>query len=105
MGNGFIASEKLGASVSSTLKRKRKPNKDKPFVEIIWLDANSEDGWTDRDEMLAAPMVISRGWLVKKDKNAYHIAASIADAPDDFDIAQGMTIPRGMVKSFRKLKV
>jgi hypothetical protein len=74
-----------------------------PVVIVTWVDAATENGWTDTDEAhdFVPPQCLTLGYLV-------------ADKPDHLVLAQShggdemgnrWTIPRGMVRDVRTLVV
>lgn len=77
--------------------------KDFPVVIVTWIDAATDNGWTDTDEAhdFVPPECMTIGYLV-------------ADKPDHLVLAQThggnemgnrWTIPRGMVTKVRVLEV
>lgn len=78
-------------------------NKNFPLVIVNWIDAATDNGWTDTDEAhdFTPPACVTVGFLV-------------ADKPDHIVLAQShggdemgnrWTIPRGMVTAMRVLDV
>lgn len=74
-----------------------------PVVIVTWVDAATENGWTDTDEAhdFVPPQCLTLGYLV-------------ADKPDHLVLAQShggdemgnrWTIPKGMVRDVRTLEV
>lgn len=73
-------------------------------MEVEWLDASSEDGWVDHTTDLSPPVMVTRGWLYKDEPSYLVLVNSLSR--DDKEIVGGTnTIPKGMIVSFRKLKV
>lgn len=77
----------------------RPPN---PLMEIIWGDAWNGSSWFRKSEIKCDPLLVATmGYLASENKNGYVLAASVSE--------QGMMcsdffIPRGMVKSVKRLK-
>lgn len=74
------------------------------FAEVVWDDAVSNDGWVEVDAVEPIPRVITRGWVIKDDADKVTLANSIFDNNRQ-TVGGTQTIPRGMIVSFRKLKV
>lgn len=74
------------------------------FVEVVWLDAASHEGWVEVDGDNEPMQIITRGWLIKETSTYIMLAASL-----QVDVAAtvGSTqiIPLGMIVSQRELKV
>lgn len=78
--------------------------KELPFMEVIWLDASSEDGWIDDTTDLAPPVMITRGWLYK-DEEKYLVLVNSLVKEGDGSVGGSNTIPKGMIVSSRMLRV
>lgn len=76
----------------------------KHFLEVEWEDAASNDGWIGKEEDTTPETIISRGWLVKEAEGYVTIAAAI-HKNDDHEYGSTQTIPRGMIRVCRELKV
>lgn len=74
--------------------------KDKPVVKVEWIDAESDARWVDADAIKAmkAPVAVSYGIIVRRDKDVLIIAHSICG--DQYGVN---TIPAGMVKKVTRL--
>lgn len=72
---------------------------DYPLVLVRWLDACSEDGWTDAEHISPPIEVESVGRLVRDEPG--HI--SVAGSTNQHGVACTMTVPRGMVLSIHLL--
>lgn len=78
-----------------------------PIVEIIWDDAASNsETWVDLKDISEPEQVITVGYLVKTTKRAYTVANSVSnEEKHEESVGNTMTIPRGMVVSYRELRV
>lgn len=76
---------------------------DPRFVEVEWIDAISVATWRAPDEMPRVTQCISRGWLIVDEKEQVTLAAT--RQPINGDLGEIISIPRGMVKRMRRLKV
>lgn len=74
------------------------------FVEVIWEDAASNDGWISNTEDTSPEIIISRGWLIRE-TNKYITIASALHCSSAEEIGSTQTIPIGMIVSRRELKV
>jgi hypothetical protein len=74
--------------------------KSNPVVKVEWIDAESDSRWLDTDDIKAmkAPVAVSYGVVVRRDKDVLIIAHSICG--DHFGVN---TIPAGMVRKVTKL--
>ena len=75
-----------------------------PFVEVIWLDHNSDSSWENINDYLrdAAPETcISRGWLIKKTSQYIVIASGLVEA--DESIGGRDLILRSCIESVTEL--
>jgi hypothetical protein len=80
------------------------------YVEVIWEDAVAHnETWVDLStEAVPTLLVLSRGWLVHDDADDSYIsiAASIpAPGCDDQTVGNVTSIPRGMIREMRDIKV
>lgn len=73
------------------------------FVEVKWLDAEATPAWTTATdtEDFKAPLVITRGWLVKKTKKQVILAMGYHG--DSW--LNTFIIPGGMLESLTKLEI
>lgn len=74
------------------------------YMEVIWLDASSEDGWVDHNTDLSPPRMVTRGWLYH-DSETYLVLVNSLSIDDKEIVGGTNTIPKGMIVSSRKLKV
>lgn len=73
-----------------------------PVVEVIWLDAESTQGWEDEDESdHEIPEVMTIGFLIHKSDAGITVAAT---ACKERTTNNRLKIPAGMVKSIRYLR-
>lgn len=77
------------------------------FYEVIWLDAASNsETWVAVSEVTGPEEVITRGWLVKDVPEYVCLASSVSNEDlHNETVGNTLTIPRGMVKSMRELKL
>ena len=73
------------------------------FVEVEWHDAHSTAEWTERKSLPSVTKCVSRGWLLRDDKEAVTLAATLQVENGD-DVGEIVSIPRGMVQKMRTLK-
>ncbi len=74
------------------------------FVEVEWSDCVSTAEWTERKNLPKLTKCVSRGWLLRDDKEAVTLAATLQVENGD-DVGEIVCIPRGMVQKMRTLKV
>lgn len=74
------------------------------FIEVVWDDAVSDDGWVDIKSIEPVTRVVTRGWLVQDIPESITLANSIF-VKDKETVGGSQTIPRGMIFSSRILKV
>lgn len=74
------------------------------FVEVVWNDAASNDGWVELTADTDPQQIITRGWLVKENPNYLVLAASLQIGKAD-TVGSTQIIPLGMIVSQRELKV
>ncbi|SRR6266403_1430523 len=74
------------------------------FMEIVWEDASSNDGWSSQSDDHETETVITRGWVVKQTDKSITLAGSVGPTKDD-TFGSTQTIPCGMIVSKRELKV
>jgi len=84
-------------------KRTRQIKYDFPLVEVIWLDATTHNAWIDIEDVIeevAPALTMTVAFLLKEDASAYYMASTYHDCQANAQI----TVPKGMVKSFRVIK-
>ncbi len=72
------------------------------FVEVRWLDAASESGWTSiHDKDIVAAPCISRGWVMRQDDTQILLCATVGFGGEGLiDEANTIiSIPKPMVQS------
>jgi len=74
------------------------------YVEVIWDDAASNDGWVELDADTAPQQIITRGWLIKEN-DAYLVLAASLQIDNANTVGSTQIIPLGMIVSRRELKV
>ena len=74
------------------------------FVEIHWDDAASSSEWRKRDELPTVMGCVTRGWLLYEDDNQVTLAATLQKV-NDGEVGELISIPQGMVKKMKRLKV
>lgn len=74
------------------------------FMEVVWDDAVSNDGWVSVDEDAQPERIVSRGWLIKETSSYLLLAGALYERHGN-TIGSTQTIPTGMIVSRRKLKV
>lgn len=70
------------------------------IVEVIWEDACSSDPWTRSREVLDRLNCVTVGYLLKRDAEALHLAASLNESGQR---SSTWRIPVGMVRKVRVL--
>ena len=76
--------------------------KKKRVVEVVWVDACSDDGWTDSEDIKAGSdyIAVSVGFLLLRDKRRVILTQSLGQN----DKCGGyLQIPAGCVKRVRRL--
>lgn len=75
-----------------------------PFyrVTIRWLDAFSEDGWTDYTDgdVVARHEVITTGWVIRDDADYVVVAGTVSPdprKPGNWQVSGAMGIPHGCI--------
>lgn len=74
-----------------------------PLVEVVWLDAVTHNAWVDLNELMekvSPSLTMTVAFLMKEDAEAYYMASTYHEGESNAQI----TVPKGMVKSFRVLK-
>lgn len=74
------------------------------FMEIVWDDAVSNDGWVDVGVDATPERIVSRGWLIKETDTYITLAGAIYQRHGD-TIGSTQTIPVGMIVSKREVKL
>lgn len=74
----------------------------KPFVEVLWRDAEGSPGWHTQEELdaITVPLVTTRGYLVREDKEMIVLAMGHHEG----SYLNLHTIPAGMVRKVTRLK-
>jgi hypothetical protein len=70
-------------------------------VQVTWVDACGGSGWKEPFE--DGIEVVSVGILVKQNKKGYCLASGVDPSDKELVLAPGW-VPKGMVKSIRKLR-
>lgn len=81
-----------------------------PFVETIWMDAHSHASWHKLNDHPNILEVHQRGWIIMDADHQIVMAAQVIeeegmDAANTYSIGDVCAIPRGCIKSIRKLKI
>jgi len=73
-------------------------------VEVTWVDATSQHGWYDKDEVrdYQSAVVRSVGYLFSKDKKAIKLCSGYDSEHRDY--ADIHVIPRDWVQNIREVK-
>jgi hypothetical protein len=74
------------------------------YLEVVWNDAASHEGWVDIDGDNEPMQIITRGWLVRETPSYVMLAASLQMAVAT-TVGSTQIIPVGMIVSRRELKV
>lgn len=74
------------------------------YVEVIWNDAASHDGWVEIDADAEPMQIITRGWLIKEYPTYLVLAASL-QLDNITTVGSTQIIPIGMIVSQRELKI
>lgn len=74
------------------------------FVEVVWNDAASDEGWVDLSADSEPMKIITRGWLIKEYPSYIVLAASLQVDNKD-TVGSTQIIPLGMIITQRELKV
>lgn len=76
------------------------------FVEVQWLDANSDSAWVVPRKFPKPVPVITRGWLVAEEIDHVVVAGSyIADDGEGPIYSEIIAIPMGMVETLLEIEV
>lgn len=70
------------------------------IVEVKWEDTCSSDPWTRSKDVLERLDCVTVGYLLKRDKSAIHLAASLNESGQR---SSTWRIPAGMVRKVRVL--
>lgn len=73
------------------------------FLEVEWVDAASNEAWSDASDDMSPPTMVTRGWLIKETDTYIVLANSLNKNSKDFGGSN--SIPKGMLLATRKLKV
>lgn len=74
------------------------------FVEVVWNDAASHDGWVQIDADAEPMQIMTRGWLIKETATYLVLAASL-QLDNETTVGSTQIIPLGMIVSQRELKI
>jgi hypothetical protein len=77
----------------------------KPYPALVkWLDAESIDAWTEKDQVdhSLAP-IVSIGWVIQQGDESLTIALNHDEKNESFSCM--MKIPKGMVLSVQSIKM
>ena len=76
------------------------------YVEVVWDDATAHnESWVEEDEECLPATIITRGWLISDKPTHVSVASSVCHDPEDKTVGNVATIPRGMIKTMRDLRV
>jgi len=87
--------------MTRTVKRKLPHER---FVEVVWNDAASNEGWVELDADTEPMQIITRGWLIKEN-TSYLVLAGSLQLDNANTVGSTQIIPLGMIVSRRELKV
>lgn len=78
-----------------------------PLVEVIWEDASSNsESWVHLDDIAQPEVVNTTGFLVKETESFLTVAASVSQEEKFIEtVGNTMTIPKGMIKSRREVRL
>jgi len=79
-----------------------------PMVRVTWVDArDTETGWLDIKEVIAAPLAICQevGWMVVNNDEKIVIMRSYSKDKDDTSGGGAIAIPQGWIKKIEYLQV
>lgn len=77
--------------------------RDLPLVEVEWEDTTSDRRWETRDKVDVTPAIIQNiGWQLKHTRD-YILLTSQRDITHN-EYADRIRIPRGCIKSIKKVK-
>jgi hypothetical protein len=79
-----------------------------PMVRVTWVDArDTETGWLDIKEVMAAPLAICQevGWLAVNNDEKVVIMRSYSKDKDDISGGGAIAIPKGWVTKIEYLSV
>lgn len=73
------------------------------LLKVVWHDACSLNGWSDAQIAagISVPKAVTVGYCLNRDKRRVVMAAT---ATSDGDVGEVIAIPRGMIKSVKRLK-
>lgn len=74
------------------------------YMEVVWDDAASDDGWVDVTLSSDPTRIITRGWLIKKTDTYLMLAASL-HVDTASTVGSTQIIPIGMIVTCREIKV
>ena len=72
-------------------------------ISVVWVDAVTKDEWTDLDEAkeLRGHVITTMGYLIYEDKEIIIVSASYD--PESGQVCQTFVIPKGWIKSKRRI--
>ena len=79
-----------------------------PMVRVTWVDArDTETGWLDIKEVMAAPLAICQevGWMAVNNNDKVVIMRSYSKDKDDISGGGAIAIPQGWIKKIEYLTV
>ena len=77
-----------------------------PMVRVTWVDArDTETGWLDIKEVMAAPLAICQevGWMAVNNNDKVVIMRSYSKDKDDISGGGAIAIPQGWIKKIEYL--
>lgn len=75
----------------------------KKLVEIHWIDAEADSGWTSDDPRTDSPKILKTYGLLVRKTDQWVIHADTFDSQNNHWAGKGK-IPRGMVKKIRVIE-
>ncbi|MEM8575510.1 MAG: hypothetical protein AAGF48_12845 [Pseudomonadota bacterium] len=78
-----------------------------PFVEVHWDDAHNHATWETKDTVPKVAKCVTRGWVVKEDKEGITLAHTFSASAGEHDEDQFggcETIPLGCITKRKRLR-
>ena len=73
-----------------------------PYVEVIWQDAATDQGWKDQSDIDEDPeLAMTRGWVVRENEVFVWIAATVDEQGTH---TQRIKVPVAMIKSRKEIQ-
>lgn len=73
------------------------------YVEVVWLDAASGNGWESAGHEIDNNEVLSLGWLLRVTPKEITLAADVSNEPVlEMQHNRRLTIPRGCIRTMRR---